>query len=1079
MAGKFLPSTLQNRTKTMGANLNFGCMQTYRENLELKFAEVYERLNPQQRFAVDTIEGPVMVIAGPGTGKTQILAARIAKILLDTDALPENILCLTYTDAGAIAMRRRLQQFIGAAAYKVNIYTFHAFCNDVIQDNLHLFEKTSLDAISELESIQLFKKLVDGFPKNHPLKRYRGDVYYEVSSLRSLFSTMKREGWSTAFLNQKIDDYLKIIEQDDEERFIYKTSRAGKWNKGDKKPAYFDEIERMQKLKAAVNEFENYQQLMRQKNRYDFDDMINWVIRVFEENKNVLAGYQEKYQYILVDEFQDTSGTQNSLVQLLINFWDAPNVFVVGDDDQSIYRFQGANVENMMEFANRYNNDLKTVVLTNNYRSTQPILDISKSLIDQNEDRLVKQLKDLSKDLRSSNVKINSLTHLPSLIQYNSVSEEMLGISNSVEKLLAEGVEPGRIGVIYKENRYGEELAGYFRLKKIPFYSKRSLNLLEQPFIKKLVLLLQYLDAEHDSPYGGDEMLFEILHFDFYKIPPIEIAKLTVAVNKKNYAGGSSSIRRELIDRASLPPKDLFDIGQPAKLSALSNVLEGLITDVPNVTLLQLFERLIQKAGVLSYIMQHEQKIELMQMLTAFFDFIKEETSRNPLLSLNGLVNIIELMQNEDIRLPLQQVSGSDKAVNLMTAHGSKGLEFEHVFFAGVNASSWEKKRKPGGGYKLPDTIFETVSNAANADKEELRRLFYVALTRAETHLYISWARYKNDGKEMEPSVFIAEITDKHPQVVIEQPTFTEEELFQFRSLQFVEMAPEIQHAEEDFINTMLDKFVMNVTALNNYLKCPLQFYYQNLVRIPAGKNEATEFGSAIHHALESFFRKMQDGGKETFPLKEDLIADFEWYMRKHREAFTKESFSRRMEYGDTVLRNYYDKYIHSWNKVVAVERNIRGVVVNGVPIKGKLDKLEFNGKEVNVVDYKTGNYNNALPKTKPPGDKDPNGGDYWRQAVFYKILIDNYPQKDWKVISTEFDFIEPDDKKKEYHKEKIIIKPEDIETVTQQLTNTWHKIQQKDFYTGCGKQDCHWCNFVKDNQLEIELHELADAEQE
>ena len=195
-------------------------MQTYQQQLHQKFNEAYQQLNTQQRIAVDTIEGPVMVIAGPGTGKTQILAARIGKILLETDVLPENILCLTYTDAGAIAMRRRLQQFIGADAYKVNIYTFHAFCNDVIQDNLSLFEKTSLDAISELENIQLFKTLIDHFPKNHPLKRYRGDVYFEINNLRNLFSSMKREGWSPEYINQKIDDYLKDLPL--REEFIYK-----------------------------------------------------------------------------------------------------------------------------------------------------------------------------------------------------------------------------------------------------------------------------------------------------------------------------------------------------------------------------------------------------------------------------------------------------------------------------------------------------------------------------------------------------------------------------------------------------------------------------------------------------------------------------------------------------------------------------------------------------------------------------------------------------------------------------------------------------------------------------------------
>jgi DNA helicase II / ATP-dependent DNA helicase PcrA len=331
-------------------------MQTYQQQLRKKFNEVYQQLNQQQRIAVDTIDGPVMVIAGPGTGKTQILAARIGKILLDTDALPDNILCLTYTDAGAIAMRRRLQQFIGADAYKVNIYTFHAFCNDIIQDNLHLFEKTALDAISELESIQLFKQLIDNFPKNHPLKRYRGDVYFEINNLRHLFSNMKKEGWTPAYINQKIDEYLQSLPTRDE--FVYKR-KYKQYNAGDLKQDKIDEeTEKMEKLRAAIHEFEQYQQLMKQRNRYDFDDMINWVIQAFEENKNLLAHYQEKFQYILVDEYQDTSGTQNRLVALLISYWDKPNVFVVGDDDQSIYRFQGANVENMLDFASTYSQHL-------------------------------------------------------------------------------------------------------------------------------------------------------------------------------------------------------------------------------------------------------------------------------------------------------------------------------------------------------------------------------------------------------------------------------------------------------------------------------------------------------------------------------------------------------------------------------------------------------------------------------------------------------------------------------------------------------------------------------------------------
>jgi len=1033
-----------------------------------QFQKIYGDLNEQQKLAVNTIDGPVMVIAGPGTGKTQILSARIGKILLETDTQPENILCLTYTDAGAVAMRKRLLGFIGPDAYKVHIHTFHSFCNDIIQENLSLFEKTTLDPISDLEKIDLFKQLIDSFPKNHPLKRYRGDVYFEIKNLQQLFSSMKQEGWTPAFINEKIDEYLTDIPN--REEYVYQ--RAYKQFKpGDLKENKIEEVkEKMEKLRAAVNEFDRFQKLMRNRNRYDFDDMINWVINAFSENKLLLSRYQEQYLYVLVDEYQDTSGTQNRLVELLISYWEQPNVFVVGDDDQSIYRFQGANVENMENFAFNYQADLLTVVLINNYRSTQPILDISKTLVDKNEERLINKVPGLSKALVASHQKTQQYTHTPVINEYETQRQEMIDILLSIEKLLAQGIPPATIAVIYKENKYGEDLAQYFAQKNIPVFSKRNLNILEVPLAKKIILLLQYLWAEHDIPFGGEEMLFEILHFDWFHISPIEIAKLSAEVAGKRFGDNKTSLRNALLEKGNAPAADLFSKEAPAGLKEASKIIEKLIGDVSNLTLVNLFETCIQESGVLKWILESPDKHRHLQVLTGLFDFVKDEARRNPSLSLEQLINIFMLMEKEGLSLPLVQVSGSEKGVNLLTAHGSKGLEFEHVFLAGCNASNWEKKRKPGGGYSFPDTMFS--SQPKQKEEEELRRLFYVALTRAKLYLHISFSRFRNDGKDMEPSMFIAEIQDKHS-LPVKKVILDNEVLSDFTMVQFTaEKAPEIEKTEADFITQMLDKFVMNVTALNNYLKCPLQFYFQNLVRVPSGKSEATEFGSAVHYALQRLFEKMQQ--TEKFPGKPEFVNDFEWYMSRHRESFTKEQFARRIEYGQEVLSNYYDQYIHSWNTIVAVERNIRNVVVQGVPLKGKLDKLEFDGKSVNVVDYKTGNIDNAKDKLVPPGEKSPEGGDYWRQAVFYKILIDNYEQKNWQVISTEFDFIEPD-KKKVYRKEKIVITPADTTTVTQQIKTVWQKIQKRDFYTGCGKPDCHWCNFVKTNNMAIALHDLSE----
>ena len=1028
------------------------------------FNTLYQDLNPEQKKAVDTIEGPVLVIAGPGTGKTQILGARIGKILMETDTDPGNILCLTFTEAGAIAMRRRLISFIGPDAYKVNIYTFHAFCNDIIQENLAYFEKTNLDPISELRQIQLLRELVDSFPQNHLLKRYRGDAYFEIKNLRSLFSTMKQEGWTAVYIEEKIKLYLADIPTRDE--FIYKKGGPG-FKKGDPNRTKLDaETERMEKLRAAINEFDRFQQLMYRENLYDYYDMINWVIRAFTENEELLRRYQEKFQYILIDEFQDTSGTQNKLVKLLINFWDKPNVFVVGDDDQSIFRFQGANLFNMAEYADSYKKDLLTVVLTKNYRSTQSILDISKWLIGNNKERLINKIEGLTKELVSSNKTLAHISQLPVIREYETERAEMIHIVNQVEGLLTNHVLPGKIAVIYKENKYGEELLSYFKLKNLPVYSKRNINLLEVPLIRQLLLLLRYLSSahEHEVPFNGDEMLFEILHAEWFCIPAIEIATLSAEAYKEKI-----SLRKLLNDKTSRAPRDLFSPGPHPRLVVAAKALESLISAVSNKTLQSLLESIFLETGLLQFAMQHPDKRKILEHLTGFFDFIKEENQRQPDLSLDKLVLHLDLMEDNDIDLPLADVNGSVDSVNLLTVHGSKGLEFTYTFFAGCNSHYWENKGSRNKGFTFPDTMFL----ADLIEDEELRRLFYVALTRAETHLYISYSRFRNNGKEAEPSVFIEEIRSG-VDLTLEKPVLTDADLrdFQFLLLKG-EQQPQMERIEMDFINRVLSTFKMNVTALNNYLRCPLEFYFKNLIRIPSPKNENTEFGSAVHIALEKLFRNMQDNNNR-FPEPSFFLGSFNTYMKEHRESFTKEQFARRLEYGHIILPAYYEKYINSWNKIVSIEKHINTVVIEGVPLKGALDKLEFDGKQVNVVDYKTGNPDKAFPKIKGPTDKDPNGGDYWRQAVFYKLLVDN-SNFGWQVISAEFDFIEPD-KKKNYRKEKVHIRPEDEAFVVNQITDTWVKIQNQDFYTGCGKEDCHWCNFVKTNKLEMQ-EEIAEEE--
>ena len=909
--------------------------------------------------------------------------------------------------------------------------------------------------------------MIDQFDKTNPLKRYRGDVYYEMSNLSRLFSAMKKEGWTSTYLIEQINRYIADIPTRDE--FVYK-KKYKQFEAGSLKQGLVDAaLEKMEKLKAAVTAFDTYQELMKQHSRYDFDDMINWVITAFKENKNLLAQYQEKYLYILVDEFQDTSGTQNELVQLLVNYWDQPNLFVVGDDDQSIFRFQGANVENMLHYQKQYEQELVTIVLENNYRSTQPILNASTLLINNNQERLINKVQGLSKNLIAALPENKALQNLPVIECYNDPQEEMMAIAEKINQLILQGSEPKEIAVLYKENKYGEEIAHFLQQRNIPIYSKRTANLFDQVLIQQIIKILDYLACEWDQPNEGANLLFEILHFKWWYISPITIAVLTTEANQLKYSSPDKSYRQILIEKTQDAQTNLFEQGGIAAVGKAMTVLEDLISQIPNVTLLNLLEQILQKTNIIQEVLTGVDKNYELAIVSHFFDFIKEETHRHPTLDVTSLVAMLKLMRREAIRLPLPITTGNEAGVNLLTAHGSKGLEFKFVFLAGTNAHYWEKKRSTANaGYTLPDTVLSSLEHAN--DKEELRRLFYVAITRAKQNLTISYSQYKSDGKEAEPSQFIIEVIEGKEASIqkIELPsklkaTYT---LLRLQSAP----KPEIQQLEDDFITPKLEKFSMNVTALNNYLKCPLHFYYNSLIRVPSGKSEATTFGSAVHDALNKLFKKMQEANN-VFPATQTLVQDFNYYMNRHREAFTNQEFKDRKELGETVLIKYYDRYVNEWNKVVTTEYRINNVVVKDIPLKGAIDKIEFNGKQVVVIDYKTGNIENAREKLQAPNEKNPLGGDYWRQAVFYKILLNHHP-KNWEVVSAEFDFVEPN-KKKLFEKIAISISDADITTVSQQIQMVWEKIQNKDFYTGCGKEDCHWCNFVKTNQLTVALHEI------
>lgn len=1042
---------------------------------DLSFLDELAKLNPEQKSAVEHIDGPVLVIAGPGTGKTQILSARIGKILTDTDTKPHNILCLTYTDAGTVAMRKRLLKFIGPDAYRVNIFTFHAFCNQVIQENLDLFGIRGLQAISDLEKAQLFEKLIDGFGPKHPLKRFSGDVYYEIGKLKALFSVMKREGWSSDFISGKIDEYLQEIPT--REEYIYKRANAKLGiQAGDlKQKAIEEETERMERLRAAAKEFDTFESIMRKAGRYDYDDMIIWVLDAFRCNPNLLANYQERYLYILVDEYQDTNGAQNQIVNLLASYWENPNVFVVGDDDQSIYRFQGANMSNILDFNERYSDTIKIVLLKENYRSTQPILDASKTLIEYNHERLINKLPGLDKNLKAGNPELSANNILPEVTEYYNILHEELDILKKIQSLHTTGETLNEIAVIYRNHKQVDNIVKLLQKNNIPLSIKRKINILSLPLIQNLIKLLYYIKEEAARPDSADsQLLYEIMHIDFFGIHHQDANAIVRACDVRENAEGTRKSWRLLMQSN----ERMFALGlQNAKaISALEQNLGYWIKESVNMTVQGLFEKILTRGGLLTWTMNSPDRVWIMQVITTFFDFIKEESARQVrYYELKDLLQTLEQMQYHNIPIEINQSVFAENGVNFITAHSSKGLEFKHVFVIGCSSNQWERKRSGGDQFKFPDTLVESVEENK---LEEERRLFYVAMTRAKEHLYLSYPAHDDTGKNLEASQFIAEVLENE-RIKKSTKALPDEEIIQYQSDILISLAPpEVKLMDEEFLREALKNYKMSVTHLNKYLNCPLRFYFENVVRVPSARSESMGFGNAVHHAMDELFKRMNESQEKEFPPLEYFLNSFHFGLKMYRSHFTPKELERRAEYGNEFLPRLYDYYKNSWSKNVITEYAVNGVEFEGIPITGKLDKVEFEGKSlVNVIDYKTGKAENGKKKLNPPNEKDPNGGDYWRQILFYKILLDSDRKKGFDMISGELDFLEPD-KTGAFVKEKIMIDPHSLSIVKEQIKDTYKKIMNFEFNKGCGKEDCQWCTFVKYNYRGEELI-LAQEERE
>ncbi|MEZ4895368.1 MAG: ATP-dependent DNA helicase [Saprospiraceae bacterium] len=1026
------------------------------------FQEALDRLNQQQRDAVDRIDGPVLVVAGPGTGKTQILALRIGNILQKTDTTPANILCLTYTEAGVFAMRQRLLEYIGPTAYQIQIHTFHSFGNRLIQQHRELFGAyRDLQPASELELVTILRELIDQLENDHPLKRLRGDQYFDVPRLQHLFQHMKKENLDAPEFIAEINDEIHRY-REDPDSVSSRGVRAGQLKK--------EILKRIASLETTIHAaglLPRYRIALLEHHRYDYEDMIQWVLQELKRNEALLASIQEQYLYVLVDEYQDTNGAQNAILETICPPELRPNLFVVGDDDQAIYRFQGANVENIMAFSALYKPSI--VLLTGNYRSAQRILDAAGLFIEANAERLV-HLLEIEKNLIASGINhqypgLINILHFPNRVQ------EEIGILNEIKRLRDEEQVPlSDIAVIYRNHKQVEDLIEVMEQNLIPLSVKRKVNLLHLAIIRNLRTILTYLQEEFEQPFSREYLLFEIMHYSYFGIAPIDIAR--IAKFQKDHKEHPTSWR-EVIQNMELLQS--CGVEQPEPIIRLAENLDRWMRGIQEETLQNLFEQILKEGRILQEVLLSSERLWLLQVLTSFFEFIKSEMVKQPTLSLGDFLDMIGKMDNHAIPLELVRVIHAEEGVNFMTAHGAKGLEFGHVFVIGCSHTAWEGKS--GGAWNQ----FRFPSSKTKEEKdhglEDERRLFYVAMTRAKKSLYLSYPAEDEKGNSVQKSQFLSELiasTGLQDQLKTVDAGAIQK---YYTQLLLPESRP-FRLLDHDWIDHQLRDLTISPTSLNKFLRCPLTFYFEQILRVPTARTDRMGFGKAVHYALEHFHRHF----KKDQSL-ESLLHFFLEGMERHQSHFTVKQFEEQKFHGEQVLRGYYAARIDGWKQMDdwQVEYRIKQVELAGVPISGIIDKIEIDPGNLRVVDYKTGRFYAA--KLSPPKQENESGGDYWRQIVFYKLLLDQMPDYQHRMQEGIMDFVIPDNQGK-FTMRTIKVTPDDEKTVTQQLTDAYAKIKSHAFYPGCGEEDCYWCALVNHHfdihhveSLELEREEIDETD--